>query len=790
MDGRIRYGLRTAVGEKWYDDIYNLTLQDFQLCDPDKNGFFEPGQKIRITKIRVENTGKMPTPAHQSVTVYVINHGCVLSNEKEITIPKSLSPGEEYEFPEFLPFKIRSTTISTVGDRMVATNPIELGAQIAQVNRGFSDFDKHPRTMIITFPLELTEIQNAHSVCPGEYTRILFGVTNVSSKPLGLTAETAREIGVLLKSRGGRLENDDIFYVDSFRRIVDIATGSQFKVPLIDPGKTVIVEKWLGISNAARPHSYVELRASLQLDSLEGAKANVIQNRVTQIRIAQPYRLSQDPGILLVTNKASTEDEVNAWKDLAKELGVALDIWDLSYYGRLNFEETVNGNLTIRQAYKNKCVIILNNQLNSNANISTEVMLSRKDFMRAASENGIRFVVLGGKSNENDVVDKFLLAIPEASATKQTFSEADYLIKLDQNAPNHSSVGLSKFDEIACKKTCLFSSPGFSSLRLKSRQLQEKIAEVEPGIQSTVAYNFAPKTLTKGRFGYFCKEGSLGTVLVHRTPRLRYTIGISDSLSDQDLHNRQYILSDRNRLTVAMASPNFLKLQLLSRAFHDSVYAKEISHNGFGNALMRAYFAEIAAEVNNIFKESGSNKSNSEVALKILLEELKNMKLPSSLDPKSESGLYFNTFLSDLERMSWDQISWISLFNPCGSKKSIVKKIRDAASDLLAKAYSDDVRRVEAKNQIDRTVWAPPSKESSVKNKSGFLSPILSNGIRYGHTFFSTASDYSVISIENWRIAQDKELDRQKQREEFTQSIEGERRKFSISGQRLKPLKP
>src|SRR5262249_9857314 len=111
--------------------------------------------------------------------------------------------------------------------------------------------------------------------------------------------------------------------------------------------------------------------------------------------------------VLLVVNHRTTREELDAWEALAAELGLGLEVWDLSLEGGLDLERE-----GLCEALDGKTIVVLNNQVTTpRGEVDARVFVDKEQLHRGAAQ-GIHLAFVGRKVN----VSRLLL--PTAGAAK------------------------------------------------------------------------------------------------------------------------------------------------------------------------------------------------------------------------------------------------------------------------------------------------------------------------------------------------------------------------------------
>ena len=234
------------------------------------------------------------------------------------------------------------------------------------IGRPFRQFEK-AEDVRVRFPVELMAITSLNSLAPGESTRVIWGITNVSEETFD-QKYLYRAVRSSLRLLGGDVPSDELVFFDTEDAEFDIL-GSPYQKPIAElkPGQTRVIETRIGIKESSDviPYQGFAIAVDLQLQrpksSPKHQEYRCVDERKTFIRVSERYRRDEDARFLLIANQKTTLNDINKWTQLADYFGSSLDVWDVSYYGFLDLVRAVDKDQSLLEQWRGMTVIIPNN---------------------------------------------------------------------------------------------------------------------------------------------------------------------------------------------------------------------------------------------------------------------------------------------------------------------------------------------------------------------------------------------------------------------------------------------
>ncbi|RYZ67613.1 MAG: hypothetical protein EOP09_10740, partial [Proteobacteria bacterium] len=381
------------------NERFKVEVLGFDITTDHPDGFLEPGEKVYIKNLRVKNTGKLSTPKFERTLLYVTSGDWVVSEGIEVEISKSLAPGEESVIAAPIPFKIKNTQIAATDRRMVRTESITPKAFLEETLLEYPEANL-ARELTISYPIEITAAQSVSSLKPGESSRIFWKIKNLSTSDLGVNENLKRQIVTALKKISGDLNESKIHLVLDEQTVNNVNFSKE--ILSLKAGAEITIGGTLSVDKSAELYTGSVLESALRFANIETGELNVIQKNPFEIRVSESYRREKNANFLLITNSRTERAELDLWKKTLKEMGLVTSHWDLSYNGHLDFTRNVDDLGTLLEGMRGKTVILLNNDFKAGGQETqgTE-FLTKKNFLEAAANYGINFLVVGGKESEN-----------------------------------------------------------------------------------------------------------------------------------------------------------------------------------------------------------------------------------------------------------------------------------------------------------------------------------------------------------------------------------------------------
>jgi hypothetical protein len=409
-----------------YDDTYDVSLVDAKLVSEKEDGVIEPGSRVFVSSIQVENIGGMPTPTLRSVLVYIkpeesqpptlTGENWVISEglNRFVQLPPALEPKKivtvscasltrnlegtvSNAASEHLAFHvapINPVTALSSRDRhergapFRVTTSLVIRAQMEPFGRDFPNFIC-PNRFDIHYPVQMSEVTSFSSLPPGGQTLVRLLIENVSQRDYGTEGQIGRKILVKISYAGGDLDPSRLTFTPirneaQLDPIVFSATtpstpmshkGQVIRtINLLPAGAKAELTGWLQISEDVAPYTSAKFSVDLLLGKIDDPGNVVpIQRREMNVCVSKPYNKTPDSSILLVTNNQTTQAEREAWEGWAESVfgsGSAsgiVDIWDISQEGHFNLDRVLPGGTTLCGDWQGRTVIILDNPFDNYA---------------------------------------------------------------------------------------------------------------------------------------------------------------------------------------------------------------------------------------------------------------------------------------------------------------------------------------------------------------------------------------------------------------------------------------
>ena len=407
-----------------YDDTYNMSLLDVELVSEKEDGVIEPGSRVFVSSIQVENIGGMPTPTLRSVLAYIkpeelqpptlTGENWVLSEglNRFVQLPPALEPEEivtvscasltrklegTVSVPanpasEHLAFRVAPinpvTALSSHPDRhergapFCVSTSVVIRAQMEPFGRDFPNFIR-PERFDIHYPVQMSEVTSFPSLPPGGQTLVRFSIKNISQKDYGTEGQIGRKVMVKISYSGGDLDPSKLTYTpirDDVKLDPVVFSTTTPSTPISHKGQvirtinllparaTIELTGWLTISEDVAPYTSAKFSVDLLLGEIhDPSNVVLIQRREMGVCVSKPYKKTLDSSILLVTNNKTTQAEREAWEALAElvfgsgSTSGIVDIWDISQEGHFNLNRVLPGETTLCGDWQDRTIIILDN---------------------------------------------------------------------------------------------------------------------------------------------------------------------------------------------------------------------------------------------------------------------------------------------------------------------------------------------------------------------------------------------------------------------------------------------
>ncbi|KAE9381854.1 hypothetical protein N431DRAFT_491158 [Stipitochalara longipes BDJ] len=356
--------------QRSYRSRFQLELVDFDVEDENEDGVFEPGEHIFIRRIRVKNTGGMPSPTKET-RLEIDPSEClqpINTHEGQAFVP-SVLPGQIITLPGSIKVLIREPDMPILGGEAYKESTlIKLKAIMPGLNRRLDCFE-YQKSIEIQYPLELRELDYLDSVAQGSVNKFTMQIHNKSIKPFGGTSVSPRlsEIKISMPSETG-----------SLLTVKGMWGAEAIQDPgAIKPTSSVELTQMAKISHLAKDHTYAEIHIEFYISHPgpvpSTGKKTARTFRMTQsfdlrIQISAAHIYDEEAGVLVITNAKTAPNQFEALGNFIRgELNLKMDVWNVSLYGGLvrqdeDNEEDEEVPNNILNDYRGRTIIFLGNK--------------------------------------------------------------------------------------------------------------------------------------------------------------------------------------------------------------------------------------------------------------------------------------------------------------------------------------------------------------------------------------------------------------------------------------------
>ncbi len=634
-DGEYKITVDDGGGRKReYRQRYDMTIVDFQMHNDNGDSINEPGEKATIQKLRVRNTGGMPTPPNHPVTVYLGSSEWVVPQGVELKVPKSLAPGEEYVFDkEVLPFKIPDTNIvekDKAFERADAARPLSFQAE---VDRPYTNFDK-PHHFTIQFPIKIEPVHAIETLAPGDAAKMEWKVTNISGRDFGGASDLKREVATRLGMANHGEMGKNIVLMDSEGKPIDWNKGLLQEISNLKAGQSTNIKGMMGVLPGAESYASAQMQVDLQLGQIEApGTRRAVQQNTYPVRIGEKYQKTPNSDILLVTNHGTTQEEIKAWRDLAKRSGKTLDVWDISLNNFLDLDRSVTKGPNLLEDFHGKTVVLLNNKFKTvDGEKHGDELMGQMDLIRATASHGIRFLVV----NEGDHQIEGLMSsrlIPTDEEIEHGYKDLKTYLKGEPDASSEKgsqlilkdkfkqeAVGVdAKRKEVKVSPTDTtgqisidgYRKPNEKRLAAQAAAAQKAIEARNPGSRVVVSYNVADEGATGPDFaktkGWFGKYKHQGVLTVRPTVNDMQPNITVINVSAEKLHNANFIGGEGMNAALTQSFNFEDKLSALDKVLAELAVTPEgdpqfEARHALGKKLVDGLLVDLAVEQSSVLR--------------------------------------------------------------------------------------------------------------------------------------------------------------------------------------------
>ncbi|MFK8114957.1 MAG: hypothetical protein AB8B91_22330 [Rubripirellula sp.] len=559
-----------------YDSPFNLELVNFDVAR--EYGVLEPDSLVSIDNVVIRNCGGMPTPDNYTVRVYLDSDRWMVCDHVDLVMHRALGPGETHLFDRSgLRVRLGDYTVEQPRKRAFRVrHPVNPHARLESgIGRNFRQFE-NSQDVHLRFPIELTAIASLNSLAPGEFTRVIWAVKNVSQETFD-QKYLYRAVQSSIRWIGGDLDTKHLKFLDHQETPRDIVETPFVKpIPDLRPGQSTVIEMRIGIEEADEIVPYQGFAIGVDLD-LQRPKSSerhdqyrCVDYRKTFIRVSERYVRDKDSRFLLVANQRTTVNDIEKWTQLADYFGSDLDVWDVSYYGFLDLVRAVDKDKSLLEQWRGMTIIVPNNYYQTpNGTTVAFQQLAKSQFLIAAADFDINFYIVGdSRTGGESMMETSLIPVDSVKSPSQLKNQKDFLrsvkkwnkyIESAQEVVGGVTGGSREFADVSLgsvhefdieQRTILF-QPKQKWLEKRAKKLARKLQKDDPLHRWVIVHRYDTGD-TDTEWGFF-KKRKVGKLEVRRTLDATKGSAVLFEVDGIDAIDRDFILSKANKHGIFMA---------------------------------------------------------------------------------------------------------------------------------------------------------------------------------------------------------------------------------------------
>lgn len=575
--GQLKIVVKHSDGsESIYPAPYDLELITFDVAS--EYSVLEPDSLISIDNVVIRNCGQMPTPGNYTIRISIQSDRWLVHDEVDLVLPKSLAPDETYVFGDRgLRLRLGDHVVDSPRKRSFRAH--QLVSPYARMESGiarpFRQFE-NSQQVLLQFPVELTPITSLNSIAPGESTRLIWGIKNVSEETFD-QKYLYRAIQSSIRLIGGDINPKHIVFFDTNDARFDIHR-SRFVQPAAElgPGKTLIFETRFGVKMESTVVPYQGFAIGAELD-LQRPKSSAAHNqyrcigfRQTFIRVSERYQRTEGSRFLLVANQKTTVNDIDKWTQMADYFGSSLDVWDVSYYGFLDLVRAVDKDKSLLEHWRGMTIIVPNNYYQTPEGTTVAFhQLAKAQFIRAAADFDISFYIVGdSRTGGAELLQRSLIPVDDGTSKSQLKSQHDFLkaiarwnkyIERNRQVVGGVTGGADDFAELAlggvhefniAKRTFLI-QPNEKWLTAEANRLAKKLQRDDPLHRWIIVHRYDSRD-TDTSWGLL-RRRQVGTLEARRTLDASKGSAVLFEVDGIDAIDRDFINSEANKNGVFLA---------------------------------------------------------------------------------------------------------------------------------------------------------------------------------------------------------------------------------------------
>lgn len=601
--GRFQIIVRHADGaETVHPRRYDLRVAGFELAEapgPDADGIYEFGEAVHVSQISVANEGGMPTPLHQPVEVCPRPGPLVLPEAGVARIADSVAEGEAAMAHGELIFRIpQPRTVARGAPRreeaQVALNVFQLSPGPAPVRFPYA-LSGVTRPLLARYVVEGQEsVRNWSSLGPGEVTRWVLSLTNVSRVDIGSASDRGRAVRLHVELAEADCAPADVVFTSrsggaGTLSLAGAEGGFWLEVDRIRPGETIDLSGEVGFGAGVRAFQGITLRFSLALGEVgNGARMLRIQERDAVVRLEPVEIPSPGADVVLLAHNGISRAAFEAWSHLVEEeLGLTLSVWSLSAHGHLHGPAPLEDGRTLAAALAGRTVILPDQPYQAT---DTDAVQRPRDLVTAAdvhdlmAAESVSFLMLGGGCGElSTFVDPEFGEPATLGGSFRAWVKDQAAATSAMSAPAEGAVRV-----VPRVHSFPFMKPRAGALERRARSHAGTLARRFPARRYFVGWEPLSAPVRNGAFLGFIPRWNVGAVVIQRGMDVARTPYLHLETDDRNALDPRFLDGPSVAFALASALPFARKLALLSRL--------EAAKSRWSETLARAVLADLAAE--------------------------------------------------------------------------------------------------------------------------------------------------------------------------------------------------
>ncbi len=569
-----------------YPSCFDLRLVAYAHRNENDDGVYEPGERIFVGKIAIENVGGMPLPAHHDVIVGVTGGGWVEPERSPdgrtatLRVPRGLAPGARHVFEsDELALRLGTFAPTGSGGPLSAPETIRLYAALPDAMRSFTTFDagasEAQGKIVVRFPVALSPITSLHSVTAGQATRLRASLQSVASKDLGADSELGRALTLRVTLAPSELSAEHVHYFDAQGAHASLSSGFVLPLARIVAGARFDLEGTLAIAESAPPYATARIVVSCELAPVEvSAPPRTIQLEEFTLRVGRAFAGDAADVLFLVNNRTRAQ-ELAAWEAHAASLGLTCATWDVALEDGVEILDAV-----ARGEHSFHTLVLLNNHMDTARGERRPSTLVPKETAFALARRGIRLLCVGKGPKLGD------FAVPTATVAEPMVLPANAKAAMRLAAIEQLEMGAGAVS-LSVETWCFLASsqPKNQHVDQPATKLARRLARRFPGRRYLVVPRFAPGEARRATLGRYV---AAGTLEVRRAVDAGFGAVRAVNVDDASVHADDFVREQRVFFTFLCTLSFQAKLAILR--------SSTLPFSEGGDAVALAVVADLVAE--------------------------------------------------------------------------------------------------------------------------------------------------------------------------------------------------